>query len=311
MTFRKVTEAANRLRADSRRNRLHTSQFRELRLELLLRTVLHLRAAKDSSIVIIDILICSLQMAMNRCLFPLSVAIILGILTPRQLNASSVYYADMDKLEFINDDNPQTYLSLSSSPACQVSLFSDKLNLYPSGKGYGDKKYSVPMSDEDPFRKPVIDKIRAWKSLSSKQKIAALLPNAHGVDTSCILAAEKEFQKEYLKQAQVEKLCTAKGKTSRITKRGRLCLSDFEFAQLEILEEKNYKSEQQNYSNQDFHRQQQDQFLEQQRQQHQQNLQQQQGQMVLDMIQRSKPRYCYGTSYGGYSGIRTYNASCY
>ena len=217
----------------------------------------------------------------------------------------------MDSLEFINDENPQTYLSLGSSPACQVSLFSDRLNLYPSGKGSGDKKYSVPMSDEDPYRKPVIDKIKAWKSFSSKQKIAALPPNSPAVDTSCILAAEKEFKKEYLKQAQVEKSCAGQGKTLRKTKRGSLCLSDFEFAQLEILEEKNYKSEQTNYSNQDFQRQQQDQFLEQQRQQHQQNLQQQRGQMVLDMIQRSKPQYCYGTSYGGYSGLRTYSASCY
>lgn len=230
-------------------------------------------------------------------------------LLPLPLEASSIYYADTDKLEFINDSNPQTYLSLQSLTSCQVSILSDQANVYPWGKDAGELKNSWPLSDKDwpPVITQLVNRIRSWTKLADKQKIQSLDPSIRAASAACIRAAESEIKKRY----QDEKRCLAQNKSFKETSQGKLCLSDFEYAQLKILEEKNTMIEKDKYDQQVFQRQQQERLIKEQREQQQESIRQQKRQSALNMIMNSRPRNCYGSAYGGYGGFSTFNTSCY
>jgi len=230
-------------------------------------------------------------------------------LLPLPLEASSVYYADTDRLELINDSYPQTYLSLQSLTSCRVIILSDQGNVYPWGKDAGELKDSWPLSDKDwpPKRLQLVNRIRSWAKLAEKQKIQSLDPSIRATAAACIQAAESEIKQRY----KDEKRCLAQNKSFKDTSQGRLCLSDFEYAQLKILEEKNTTIENDKYDQRVFQQQQQERLIQEQREQQQELIKQQQRQSVLNTIMNSRPRYCYGSAYGGYGGFSTFNTSCY
>jgi len=218
-----------------------------------------------------------------------------AILMAGPASASSIYFADTDKVEFTNDSNPQTYLGLESIPSCRVSIFTDRLNQYPWGKEDGEKTSAFPLADKDwpAVRMPLINRIQAWKKLSLKQKIAALNPDIRSAASTCINVAEKEIQKQNLK----EKTCLNQGKTFRDTKRGRLCLSDFEYAQLQVLEEQNAKAEQEKANEKLFYTQQQNQLIEEQRKVEKERARREAWNQINNQIIQSRPKTCVTTGF--------------
>lgn len=217
------------------------------------------------------------------------------ILLAGNASASSIYFADTDKIEFTNDSNLQTYLGLESVPSCRISIFTDRLNQYPWGEDAGKKTSAFPLSDKDwpAVRMPLINRIQAWKKLSLKQKIAALNSDIRSTAAACVIAAEKELQK----QIQIDKACVNQGKSYRETKRGKLCLSDFEYAQLQVMEERNDKAEQEKANERMFYSQQQNQLIEEQRNIEKQRARREAWNQINNQIIQSRPKTCVTTGF--------------
>lgn len=151
------------------------------------------------------------------------------MLIPIASFASSIYYADSDRLEIRNDSVPITYLSMQSDPSCKVYLFTDNANIYPWGKDSPTTTADWPLSDEDWKDRSwiLVSRLRAWIALSANQRQKTF------PDNSCTQLVNSSISKRIAN----EKACSSQGKGYRDTEQGRLCLSDFEYAQIKQAEQ--------------------------------------------------------------------------
>lgn len=144
--------------------------------------------------------------------------------------ASAVYYADSDELELVNDSDEYTYVAVRGDSLCKLFLFEDQSNRYPFGEGVGGKVESWPLADDDwNKQRDMVARLRRWKELSSAQRLAALKAKNSATAKNCLGLVDSVMERENEKQIA----CARLGKSYRKTEQGRLCLSDFEYAQLE------------------------------------------------------------------------------
>ena len=150
---------------------------------------------------------------------PVGVLALTSTVVSSPVFGSTIYLSDTDELKIANDDDPTTYVSTTKDDKCKLALFEENSNINP----YGDNRLAPsakwPLSDSDwNIHLPVVTRLRRWKTLSTTPII------------DFIREAIDSFIEEGNKK---EALCFSQAKTLRTTDQGRLCLSDFEYAQLE------------------------------------------------------------------------------
>jgi len=246
---------------------------------------------------------------------------------PLSGRASTYYLPLTNEVEIINDDDTGVYLrrtvlqgsqpsfgisgSMPVTSICAIPIFRSAASRYPWGKDKGDTRGVFLLSDTD-YVDPilsVVKRLRLWTKLSLKQKLASIaVANDEGMQ-NCIESAQADID-NYLKESKMTAEATAKcalqGKTIRATPQGKLCLSDFEFAQLQILEEQKNTQEAQRRA---------DELYRQELEQAQEKERRRQAwsdafRNMSESLRQSAPRNCYGTS-TGYGSYRTFSSTCY
>jgi len=231
----------------------------------------------------------------------------LAILCPNQIKASSVYIAETNDIIFNSDADDFTYIQPSKDIDCKVPIIRDSANVYPWGKESATKTSTYSIDDGDWKGKSfvLVSRIKNWRQIPLENLIGN--KDLSAANKTCIRQAYQLIEKD----VKAEKQCMSQGKSFRITEAGRLCLSDFEYGQLKIMQDQKQNEQSRLRNQQNFERQQQERaFEEQNKQQRQDSINRQREAALRMMMTPQQTRNCFGTSYNA-AGMTTYNTRCY
>jgi hypothetical protein len=226
---------------------------------------------------------------------------------PNEIKASSVYIAETNDIIFNSDSDEFTYIQPSKDIECKAPIIRDPANVYPWGKESPTKTETYSINDEDWKGKSLIlvNRIKNWRQIPLEKLLGN--KDLSATNKTCIRQAYQLIEKD----VKAEKQCLSQGKAFRNTESGRLCLSDFEYGQLKIMQNQKQNEQTRLRDQQNFERQQQERaFEEQKRQQRQESINRQREAALQMMMTPQKTRNCFGTSYNA-AGMITYNSRCY
>lgn len=226
---------------------------------------------------------------------------------PNEIKASSIYIAETNDIIFNSDGDEFTYLQPSKSIECKVPIIRDPANVYPWGKESPTQTETYSLNDDDWKGKSLIlvNRIKNWRQIPLQKLLSN--KDLSAASKTCIRQAYQLIEKD----VKAENQCLSQGKSFRITEAGRLCLSDFEYGQLKIMQDQKQNEQTSLRDQQNFERQQQERaFEEQKRQQRQESINRQREAALQMMMTPQKTRNCFGTSYNA-AGMITYNSRCY
>jgi hypothetical protein len=226
---------------------------------------------------------------------------------PNEIKASSVYIAETNDIIFNNDADEFTYIQPSKDIACKAPIIRDPANVYPWGKESSAKTETYSINDGDWKGKSLIlvNRIKNWRQVPLEKLLGN--KDLSATNKSCIRQAYQLIEKD----VKAEKQCLSQGKSFRNTEAGRLCLSDFEYGQLKIMQDQKQNEQTRLRDQQNFERQQQERaFEEQNKQQRQESINRQREAALRMIMTPQQTRNCFGTSYNA-AGMTTYNTRCY
>ncbi len=173
-------------------------------------------------------------------------ALSLFIVAPASI-ASSYYNYSKNTIKFVQDNDASTYFDDNFNANCKVKLFYDKANKQPLkiptyNTGYTettilgvDYSNDYSTSLKQTAIQSIESRIQEWLDLPTGKKIARVHPAKQSDFSKCLLNAEARHKEAIATQERKkaeEELCFNQGKKFHHTSRGRLCLSDYEYAQI-------------------------------------------------------------------------------
>ena len=245
-------------------------------------------------------------------------------------NASSLLSLKSQEITFINDSDSSTYVG-DLGAECKVKILYDPANIYPYGKDNGKKEGGpFPLYDDDfgPKTQALVNRLRAWSTKPLQQRITTATPTKQAAFSECLKSADLYLKQELekLRKAQAEAAeCESNGKKMREIetrttwshKTEMLCLSDFEYASLQRMEEDRRSRE--SYQDEMRWRQRQEAArAERERKRRAWSNALNGISNTLKDMQRSQPVNCYstgnayGNTYGGTTSVNSYGrTTCY
>ena len=269
---------------------------------------------------------------MNRLLTACGVG--LFCLGASAANASSLLMLKTQEITFVNDSDASTYVG-DLGADCKVRILYDKANKYPYGEEKGEVEGGpFPLYDDDygPTAQVLVKRLRAWSTKPLAQRIATATPSQQAAFKNCLEQADSHLKQELekLRKAQAEaadcesggkKMREVKTKTTWTHKTEMLCLSDFEYASLQKMEEDRLSRE--SYQD-EMRRYRQEQAAQAERERKSRawsnalNAFSNSLKNMSDQMERSRPVNCYstgnayGNTYGGMTSVNSYGSTtCY
>jgi hypothetical protein len=222
-------------------------------------------------------------------------------------NASSIYFPSSKSIEIKNDSSNATTLG-----ACpKVTIFTHKANIWPWGESQGaiQGKWSILDKDWTGSRLELVNTIKRWEKLPLAQKLSMVASSLDRENVRKCLEYHEELRAKELAEAEFAKRCRSLGKDVRTTSKGRFCLSDFEYAQIMLLEDQQKSID--NYKKQEMQQRRDQMQAEEayrQEQQRQKRIEEsyRRNKEFLDSLRPKEPVRCSGT----YNQFGTYSYSC-
>jgi len=265
---------------------------------------------------------------MNRLLTACGVGLL--CLGASAANASSLLMLKTQEITFINDSDASTYVG-DLGADCKVRILYDEANKYPYGEEEGEMEagpFSLHSDNYGPMTQVLVKRLSDWSNKPLNQRIATATPSKQSAFKNCLEEADAHLKEELAraKKAQIEsEKCEADGKRMREVKTKTtwsyktetLCLSDFEYASLQKMEED--RVWRQSYQDEMRRRQrEQDANAERERRRRAWINGLNGISNTLKDMQRSQPVNCYstgnayGNTYGGMTSVNSYGSTtCY